>query len=799
MYLNIKVNNRPFIVNKHFSVLEACKFLGVLIPRFCYHENLSVAGNCRMCLVETDKSPKPVAACAAPLVPQMSIFTHSPFVLKARENILESLLLNHPLDCPICDQAGECDLQNQSKQYGSTASRFFFNKRSVEDKGGSTLIKMIMTRCIHCTRCVRFSSEISGGMSFGTLGRGTTTEIGTYVDHFVASEISANVIDLCPVGALTAKPYAFKVRPWELQSLESIDLTDSVGSDVYIQYKNGVVTRVLPKKNADLNDTWISDKARFSFDFLKYNRVYSFFEGNTLQTYLLFRNFSREGAFSLTESLDKSLKIKESLSFLAFKAANFFFLQDGILASGAFLRVNGSTLEPFIGGPSPLLSKASYLLRSGTHLLKQRLKLHFMNNFAKLLQLLQGQNSYGKSKLFLINSNIDLDSLALLKSLEIESGGSVKVRSLPSFSKRALLHSWGSANSILQLNLSEKSKFCLVCSSLLKIENTLLNLKLKLRHSARSFEVFSLGLFSSSNYKITTLSLKLGFLPLIASSKVPLVSKKLLFYQDSLIVLGESMYDRIVHGASIFNLIKSRVPTLLLYMTSKFNNKEGTDFSFIRPVTRRLLLRSNKLFIFNLDDTASLRRLLFLTGVTSQNIFWLSSHRAFSENNIKQVFPLRSELEEGGIYFNFEQKIKVAQGVSSIYDVPSLKSVVATILLSYGRARDLNGPAASGLLNISKLSSQTFLKPAIFNAPMYSFIREILANPPLANALPRFPLRASSFYSPFFKDLFVLRTYPDKSLFEDFYRSSLSLKNSLVMLRCSRDLRNNFKTFSLLN
>jgi len=275
----IKINNFDYFVKSDISVLEACKFIGINIPRFCYHESLSIAGNCRMCLVEIEKSIKPVASCALPISNNMVIFTDSPLVKKARENVLETLLLNHPLDCPICDQAGECDLQDQTKKLGSDYSRFFINKRSVEDKFCGPLIKTIMTRCIHCTRCVRFCTEIAGIDFLGTLNRGGVTEIGSYFSDTFFSEISGNLIDLCPVGALTAKPYAFKFRPWELKSLESIDLTDSFGSNIYVNFKESEILRVLPKNNINLNGTIISDKTRFSHDSVLNNRIktiYSF-------------------------------------------------------------------------------------------------------------------------------------------------------------------------------------------------------------------------------------------------------------------------------------------------------------------------------------------------------------------------------------------------------------------------------------------------------------------------------------------------------------------------------------------
>jgi len=265
--IRIIVNNIPFFVKKNISILEAVSFIGLKLPRFCYHEALSIAGNCRICLVEIEAALKLVASCAQPVSPDMQIYTNSIKVLKARENVLESLLLNHPLDCPICDQAGECDLQDQSKVFGGISSRNFFSKRSVENKIIDPCIKTIMTRCIHCTRCVRFVSEIGSKPFLGTLNRGRSTEIGSYISHFIdSSEISGNVIDLCPVGALTAKPYAFKARPWELRTIETIDLTDGLGSNIYANLKELELISILPKNNEAINGQWISNKARFSYD-----------------------------------------------------------------------------------------------------------------------------------------------------------------------------------------------------------------------------------------------------------------------------------------------------------------------------------------------------------------------------------------------------------------------------------------------------------------------------------------------------------------------------------------------------
>jgi len=271
--LKIYVNNIELFVKPNSTVLEACETVGIEIPRFCYHEALSIAGNCRMCLVEVEKSPKPVVSCAMPVMAGMKIFTNTPLVKKAREGVLEFLLLNHPLDCPICDQGGECDLQDQAMLFGNDRSRFYSFKRSVEDKNVGPLIKTIMTRCIHCTRCVRFAAEIAGVEDLGTTSRGTHTEIGTYIEKVFQSELSGNIVDLCPVGALTSKPYAFTSRPWELKIAESIDVNDAIGSNIRIDFKETEIMRILPRFNQEINSEWISNKTRFSFDGLKHNRL----------------------------------------------------------------------------------------------------------------------------------------------------------------------------------------------------------------------------------------------------------------------------------------------------------------------------------------------------------------------------------------------------------------------------------------------------------------------------------------------------------------------------------------------
>ena len=282
--LKLKINEIDLEVEEGLTVLQACEKAGIEIPKFCYHEKLSIAGNCRMCLVEMEKSPKPIASCAMPVADGMVIKTNTPMIEKSRKGVMEFLLANHPLDCPVCDQGGECDLQDQSMFYGIDKSRFKENKRAVPDKNMGPLIKTQMTRCIHCTRCIRFATEIAGVPELGAIGRGEDMQIATYLEESVKSELSGNVIDLCPVGALTSKPYVFEARPWELKKTETIDIMDAVGSNIRVDTYGWEVKRVLPIINEDINEEWISDKTRYACDgllnqrldvpFVKYNHKF---------------------------------------------------------------------------------------------------------------------------------------------------------------------------------------------------------------------------------------------------------------------------------------------------------------------------------------------------------------------------------------------------------------------------------------------------------------------------------------------------------------------------------------------
>jgi len=270
----VKIDGVEIDVPAGITVLQACEMAGVEIPRFCYHERLSIAGNCRMCLVEIKPGPpKPQASCAMPVADKQEIITNSAVVQKARNGVMEFLLINHPLDCPICDQGGECDLQDQAMAYGFDRSRYHENKRAVPDKNLGPLVATSMNRCIHCTRCIRFATEVAGVEELGATGRGEGMEVTTYVEHALSTELAGNLVDLCPVGALTSKPYAFEARSWELRKTDAVDVMDGLGANIRIDTRDGQVMRVLPRLNDDINEEWISDKTRHAIDGLRHQRL----------------------------------------------------------------------------------------------------------------------------------------------------------------------------------------------------------------------------------------------------------------------------------------------------------------------------------------------------------------------------------------------------------------------------------------------------------------------------------------------------------------------------------------------
>jgi len=310
-YITLNINNIPLRVKENTTILQACESIGVVLPRFCYHEYLSIAGNCRMCLVEVEKSMKPVVSCSMPVMKDMKIFTNTPLVQKARENVLEMLLINHPLDCPICDQGGECDLQQNTLEYGSDRTRFFFKKRGVENFIFNPLIKTVMTRCFHCTRCVRFASEIAGATVLGTIGRGKVTEVSTFIPNKFNSLFSGNISDLCPVGALTTNANAFSSRKWERTTTNSIDILDGLGSNINIDTVKNQVVRISSSYNSDINKYGISDKIRYSFDSITKLRLNHIFKKNNTKDCNSYEIINWKEAFEIIQNKISKLKGSE--------------------------------------------------------------------------------------------------------------------------------------------------------------------------------------------------------------------------------------------------------------------------------------------------------------------------------------------------------------------------------------------------------------------------------------------------------------------------------------------------------
>ena len=676
--IKIKINNSEFLVKNDISVLEACKYVGISIPRFCYHETLSVAGNCRMCLVEIEKTPKPVSSCTLPVSNNMQIYVDTPLVKKARENVVETLLLNHPLDCPICDQGGECDLQDQTKLWGSDYSRFFFNKRGVEDKICGPLIKTIMTRCIHCTRCVRFGSEIAGIDYLGTLNRGTSTEIGGYISKMFNSEISGNVIDLCPVGALTSKPYAFKARPWELRSTESIDLTDSTGSNIYVNFKESEIMRILPKNNNEINENLISDKARFSHDSIKSQRLQRIFE--------------------------QTLPSKHN---------------------------------PITW--SVLLEKLDSLF----------------------------ENTSKKKVTFLINEELDLNSMQMLKLISNKYSNSVTIQSVSrvsTFNSNTYVN-W-TINKIL--DLKNKSKICFLLSTNVRLESAILNTKIRNKVTSQSFNVFSLGHKFNSSFPLKFVNLNINSILKIFEAKDPL-SKLLISYKDPLIFSGESLNKRFSGGSSLMSLIKKIIPTAIIMDIKSSSNTVSSFFLGLQGLNSSNLNNSNVIIGINLEDTTSLRKIL---SNSNANLIWLNTHGSKLASKADLLIPTVTEFETESTFINLEQRPqKTLKSLSGINDSRSVNSILVAVF-----------PAITQEV-IAKTS--TFLH----------FLDDIVSQPNIFKTLKNKFSTKDIFYTKYLKHSNILNSYPLKSSIEDFYRSNTLSKNSLTMVQCSQESRKVFNNF----
>lgn len=484
------------------TIFQLCETLNIKIPRFCYHEKLSIAGNCRMCLIEVESSVKPIIACATSLSKGMSILTNSALVKKARENVLEFLLINHPLDCPICDQGGECDLQDQSLIYGSDKGRFTEIKRSVEDKDFGPLVKTVMTRCIHCTRCVRYMDEVAGFNGLGTMGRGRDTEISTYLGIGLDSEISGNVIDLCPVGALTSKPYAFTGRPWELTSVESIDILDSLCSNIRIDVKGSEIMRILPKKNELVNEEWITDKIRFSYDGLKIERL----------------------AFPLVKNASAFISCSWhfAYSLISFK------LQEFIMDSKSSISNEFQNSERFL----------------------KELKTHILHNENVIAN--QKQNKISKSLFFFVGNLVDTHTIQLFRYLYdlIPAMGQFKIDSNKDYSYDLR------SNYLMNQSLSslEKSDLFLLVGTNLRDKLPLINTRVRkqLINNLNS-KVLYCGISNKFNTDVIHFGLTNKVLLRLIKGKLPLTS---IFQKNKKITVLNDTDNNISY---LYNLLKNNV------------------------------------------------------------------------------------------------------------------------------------------------------------------------------------------------------------------------------------------------
>lgn len=663
--IRIIINNIPFFVKKNISILEAVSFIGLKLPRFCYHEALSVAGNCRICLVEIEAALKLVASCAQPVSPDMQIFTNSIKVLKARENVLESLLLNHPLDCPICDQAGECDLQDQSKTFGSVLSRNFFSKRSVENKIIDPCIKTIMTRCIHCTRCVRFVSEISNTPFLGTLNRGRSTEIGSYISHFIdSSEISGNVIDLCPVGALTAKPYAFKARPWELRTVETIDLTDGLGSNIYANLKELELINVLPKNNDKINGQWISNKARFSYD--------------------------AQHRFRVSSSYKKNDKNKLEVS-------------------------------------------------------------NYINTLSSI-------NTPSNAVIY-VNDDIDLETAAYLKQLELRSSGKIQVLNT-TFKKRIRSNYYENLNRPI-LNLQTTiGKLIVILASNIKSECAVINAKLRIKSKNKKLTVLEYGFNATSNFEI--LNLNIYSIVQLLEAKDPTTLKVLKSYQP-VFILGEALFARLlVSSNTVVKLIHKYFPSSLVYVINQKSNTEALNMLNIKSASNNVNTKESIIYL-NLEDSFDSRRTAY--SMSSKNQIWINSHGSQLAKCMNYILPVTSYFENEAYFINLEgrpqQTSKVVENGQSFNFTP-LELV-------------------KELFNVSN-----------FNMHAYQFLIEIIKNPELFNKIKlSYSLDFAS------KNLLCgnFINYPFKLSITDYYLTNSYSKYSLNMVNYSQVRRNNFTNF----
>ena len=675
--ITIKIDDFDIETKRNISIIEACKLIGIYIPRFCYHELLSVSGNCRMCLVEIENAEKPVASCVTEVEDGMSIFSNTPFVQKARENVVEALLLNHPLDCPICDQAGECDLQDQVKRYGSNFSRYFFKKTSVEDKYCGPLIKTIMTRCIACTRCVRYTSEIAGLDFYGTLNRGGATEIGSYVPSFFKSEISGNVIDLCPVGALTSMPYASKARPWELKVTESIDISDSLNSNIYVNFKETHVVRILPKNNNDINDSLISDKARYTYDANSLNRI-----------------IATSGLSSKTENKIVNLGWKKFLPKL-----------DNLFESNAFT--------------------------------------------------------------FVIDEKTDFESLDTLRKLNFLYPNQVSVRTLNS-NKNGNFYS--NVNSGLNNIINNVDGLVVFLGTNPKIENAILNAKVRIKIKNNLITLYSFGLSFDYNYLNNFVNLNTSNMFSFLNGKINHFGISVANSSNSLLFIGESLKDRISNIQNFKKILSTYIPTLSIIFLGLKGNSEALNFFKFKQLNFDKSFENNVNFFVRNEDNVLVRKFFMFNKNTN---IWYNTHGSELSKKSQFVLPSKSHFEKEQIYINLENRPQ---------------KTLKALEISKG-CKDLTSILLSSSFFSSSINPK--ISPNCFQH-VYELAKDSYKFDNLKNTKKEFTNHLTQMTS--FRKIKISK-YPLNQKIKNFYLTDTFSQNSKIMQACSNELISNFSNF----
>lgn len=774
--IEIYVNNVRFITKANISILEASSLIGFNISRFCYHENLSIVGTCRICLVEIEKSLRPAASCSLPIINNMRIHIDTPLVKKARESVIETLLINHPLDCPICDQAGECDLQDIATSFGGVYSRVSTVKRVVEDKSCGTLIKTIMTRCIHCTRCVRFITEIAGTNSLGTFNRGALTEIGGYVPLVFNSELSGNIIDLCPVGALTSKSYAFKSRPWDMKIHEGIDLNDSVGSNTYIHFKDVEIIRILPKRNDEINGSFISDKSRFSYDFNKFNRI----ESPTREK----NPFRKPPKYDIVGFNERHRLTREEVK--AFEEIPPFAAHE----VGWNNHANGLVLgwlsheDGYIKHPRDAKERLK-----NEKILRERTAMHLWWWKETTMQQMRGtkdkrlvipekepdeaswqlfldqidemrKKNSSKKILIVINDELDLESIDAARSLVQNSRNKVKLRSISSSDLKNIINESYFGNKIDEIK-KVKSRFCFLLCCNLKLEASILNGKLRAKHSNEEITIYNFGSHFTKNLAIEFAAVGTATLLRFFEGKSEF-SKKFVSNNFPLFFLGETFKKRFCPLQNFTANIKSVMPTSLLFVIESYCNSRGTQSLNVKSLTNRDLLIASTIIFINLNDEFMTRSIFELKDkLKYKYAYWLNSHYSQNLYQSHVVLPTKSSFETKGTFVNLEGRpqktFKISDNTNQRLNIKSTNVVLKSIL-DY-----------SVELTFLKHIYRYVRKPKNFSKIENAFYNSKSEN--IINAISK------------------ISTYPFIPSIEDFFTKGTSLKHSFTMLKCSKENR----------